>query len=252
MNKKFRNEVQALFEKSKDKAPVSISEADLGALPEPVQRYLRYAQVLDKESIRTVRLKQEGTFKTKPEQSWMPMVAEQYFTTDPPAFLWYGTITPFPFMTISARDLYANGHGYMLVKLLSLFTLGNESGPNIDQGGAVRYLAEIAWFPTAWLSDYIQWEAIDSQSAKVTISHEKIISSAVLNFDELGRITDLKAERYYGEQMQHWSGKIEEYQEIGGILIPTKVEVTWNLPDGDFSYFRSEITEIEFNCTTTF
>jgi Family of unknown function (DUF6920) len=31
------------------------------------------------------------------------------------------------------------------------------------------------------------------------------------------------------------------------MLIPTRVEVAWNLASGDFSYFRGEITEIEYN-----
>jgi hypothetical protein len=31
------------------------------------------------------------------------------------------------------------------------------------------------------------------------------------------------------------------------MLILTRVEVTWNLASGDFSYFRGEITEIDYN-----
>ena len=246
MKKAIRSEAAELLEKSEDIPPVTISKADLSGLPEPVQRYLRYAQVIDKEIIRKVYLKQKGFFRTKVDQRWMPMVAEQQFTTHPPAFLWYGTVKPFPLVSISARDLYSGGQGNMLVKFLSTITMGNESGPHMDQGAALRYLAEIAWFPTAWLADYIQWDAVDAQSAKATISHHEIVTSAFLGFNEIGQLTELHAERYMGEQLQQWSGTYAAYQEIDGFLIPTNVEVVWNLPAGAFSYFRGDITEIEF------
>ena len=78
----------------------------------------------------------------------------------------------------------------MLVKLLSIITLANEHGPEVDQGELLRYLAEIVWFPTAWLSDYIQWEAIDAQSAKATIILPNNTVAAVLHFNEKGQMTE--------------------------------------------------------------
>jgi hypothetical protein len=40
---------------------------------------------------------------------------------------------------------------------------------------------------------------------------------------------------------------VEDYREAGGMRIPMKVDVLWHLDTGDFSYFRAEITEIEYN-----
>ena len=57
MRKMIRKEASALFEKSQALPSVTVTEADLGGMPEPAQRYLRYARVLDKEFIRTIRLK---------------------------------------------------------------------------------------------------------------------------------------------------------------------------------------------------
>ena len=54
----------------------------------------------------------------------------------------------------------------MLVKLISLFGIADASGPEIDQGANLRWLAESAWFPYAFLGDQIKWEAIDNHSAR--------------------------------------------------------------------------------------
>ncbi len=251
MRSTIRNQALELLQHGEQAPPVLITEAHLIGLPEPTQRYLSYAQVVGKETIRTVRLKQKGFMRQQPGQKWLPLVAEQYFTTNPPAFLWHGTIHPFPLVSMSATDRFSDGHGNMLIKLLSFVTLADARGPEMDQGALLRYLAEIAWFPTAWLSDDIQWQAIDAQSVKATIRHRSVTASAVLYVNEQGQLTHLTAERYMEEhghyRLEPWSGQYKEYQEVSGMRIPTKVEVTWHLAAGDFTWFRVELTEIEYN-----
>jgi hypothetical protein len=240
-----------LWQQREQTPPVLITEADLLRLPEAMRRYLSYVHVVGKEPIQTVRLKQRGFFRTQPGQKWLPMVAEEYFTTKPFAFLWCGKIRLLPLISISARDRFSNGHGNLLVKLLSLVPLAEVHGPEADQGELLRYLGEIIWFPTAWLSDAIEWQAIDAQAVQVTIRQPSVTVSAVLYVNEQGQMTHLTAERFMDEgkssRLERWSAQCSEYQEVSGMLIPTRVEVTWNLASGDFSYFRGEITEIEYN-----
>jgi len=135
--------------------------------------------------------------------------------------------------------------------MLSLITMADASGPEVDQGALLRYLAEMMWFPTAWLADYIQWESIDAHSAKATLRHAGLTVSAVLHFNEDGLVAQVTAERYWDENgkfaLRKWSGRVEDYREAGGMRIPMKVDVLWHLDTGDFSYFRAEITEIEYN-----
>src|SRR5436190_3795923 len=125
MKSTLHNEAFALLQSGEQAVPALITDAHLTGLPEPVQRYLSYAGVVGKEPIRTVRLKQQGFMRQQPGQKWMPLVAEQHFTTNPPAFLWHCTIRPFPLVSISATDRFSGGHGNMLVKLWSCITLGD-------------------------------------------------------------------------------------------------------------------------------
>src|SRR6266851_6310347 len=188
-----------LLQQSEQTHPVLITEADVLRLPEAMQRYLRYTRVVGKEPIQTVRLKQRGFFRTQPGQKWLPMVAEEYFTTNPFAFLWHGKIRLLPLISISAWDRFSNGHGSLLVKLLSLVILADVHGPEADQGELLRYLAEMIWFPTAWLSDAIEWQAIDANSVQATFREPGVTGSVVLHMNEQGQLTNVTADRYKEE-----------------------------------------------------
>jgi len=61
----------------------------------------------------------------------------------------------------------------------------------------VRYLAEIVWFPSAALNDYIHWEQIDSTTAKATMTYVRITSSGLFKFDMDVNAISFEAKRYY-------------------------------------------------------
>ncbi len=247
---KVKNEVKELF-KNKETKPRIVTEEDIKNLPEPVQRYLRYAQVIGREEIKTVRLKQKGFIRANEKQKWMPFEAEQYYNTNPPGFIWYANAKPVPFPLIKVRDRFYEGRGNMLVKLLGLKKIADATGYEMDQGALVRYLNEIMWFPTAYLSDYIHWEPVDSNSSKATISYKGVTASAVIYFNEKGEVTSFITKRYRDVNgkfvMETWSTPIKGYKEINGIMIPAKGKAVWNLSSGDFSYITLEITDIEYN-----
>ena len=226
-----------------------ITEDKILALPEPVQRYLTYAQVVGKEPIQMIRLKQQGYMRQKPGQKWIPLKAEQCFTTNPPSFLWHGTMRPFPFFWMTGIDRFKDGHGTLRIKLLSFIPLPLASGPKMDQGELQRYLGEFIWFPTAWFSDDITWQAIDEHSVQATLHTSKTSGSVVLHMNDQGQLTLVTAQRYMDNQglLTPWSIQLDAYREVNGMRIPTAFEVTWHPASGDFTWFRGQITEIEYN-----
>ncbi|TMD54357.1 MAG: hypothetical protein E6I93_06985, partial [Chloroflexi bacterium] len=119
MNRTIQHEALALLQQSEQAQPMLITDVGLTGLPEVVQRYLRYAGVVGEEPIRTVRLTQQGVMRQQPGKKWIPLVAEQYFTTKPPAFLWHCTMRPIPPVWITATDQFFQGHGSMRIKLWS-------------------------------------------------------------------------------------------------------------------------------------
>ena len=77
-----------------------------------------------------------------------------------------------------------------------LFAVADASGPEIDQGSALRWLAESLWFPYALVSDAIEWESIDARSARATLRGDGLATQAVFEIDEEGKIAALHADRY--------------------------------------------------------
>jgi hypothetical protein len=139
----------------------------------------------------------------------------------------------------------------MLMKIMSLKTIADASGPEIDQGALLRYLAETMWVPTAVLSDHIGWEHIDSHSAIATMKYAGVYASGGFTFNDKGEITEFTAERY-GDfdgkcRMETWLAKATDYKEFNGFIALSKGRITWKLKTGDFERYRFEVKEMEYN-----
>ena len=106
-----------------------ITTGMLQNLPEPVQRYMAYTGLAGKPWIDTVRLKQAGRFRQGLDRPWMPMTAEQTYTTNPPAFVWNARFKVAGLPLMRARDKYESGQGHMFGKIAGLFTIfDNDAG----------------------------------------------------------------------------------------------------------------------------
>jgi hypothetical protein len=222
------------------------------ALPEPVRRHLDYALRNGTPAVRTVRMLHGGSFRTKPEEPWFPIEGEEYFTVGKPGFVWAARMEPSPALWIAARDQVIDGHGNMLVKLYSTFTIANALGAQIDEGSRMRWLAETMWFPYALAGKEIRWEPIDARSARATLLDGGSPASVTFEFDDEGKISGIRAQRYRdagGGQavLTPWLGHVGDYREFNGVRIPTSVEVAWKLDGREFSYARFQVTAVEFN-----
>ena len=41
-----------------------------------------------------------------------------------------------------------------------------------------------------------------------------------------------------------WVGRFGDYIELGGIRVPGSAEVSWELPEGPFTYWRGEVASL--------
>jgi hypothetical protein len=246
-----REEVEALFRHAKQRDGAVITQDSVSGLPEPIRRMLRRAGTMGTAVPSTVRLRQRGTFRMAEGAPWIPFTAGEYFTTDPPGFVWVARMEPAPLVSIVGRDLFMDGHGNMDIRLWSLFRVANVSGPEIDQGALLRYLNETMWFPAAALSPYITWEAVDDTSARATMSNAGSTVSATFFIDPVGRLMNMVADRYRytaGKySLDRWSTPIREYGVWNGIFVPTEGEGVWKLDTGDFPYIRLCIVDLEYD-----
>ena len=230
-----------------------ISEEDLESVPDIVQLWMENAGIVGKERTATVFFRQSGEMRTSIDGSWMEVEAEQFVRTANPGFIWMADVKAAPYIYLAGRDKYVDGKGQMLIKLLSLVPVADSKGKEIDQGAMLRYLAEIVWYPSAALENYISWKEVDSTRVKATMTYGDITASGLFDFNKYGEVIRFEAERYYDRKdkatLETWVIDIREdsYQLISGIRVPTKAQVTWKLPEGDFTWYKLEISDLEYN-----
>ncbi len=251
-DKMVQKEQKQLIANIPGKIPEKISEADIENLPEIVQKWMLNSGVTGKPEIFSVRLKQKGEMKTKPDGSWMPFYAEQYFDVKNPAFNWRTEVKLFPGIHLAGRDKFKEGDGQMQIKLLSLFNVVDEvENEKVNSGTMLRFLGEICWFPSAALNRYIAWEEVDVTSAKATFSLNSKAVSGLFTFNENGELKSFEAERFYGAgqdaKKEKWFIETISYNEFEGIKVPAECQVTWKMPEGDFTWLKLEITTLEYN-----
>ena len=198
-NKMVQKESKQILQNSQVENLPVISKDDINHLPKTVQKWMKNSGAIGKEKIVSVRLQQTGTMRTKPESKWMLFTAKQYFNVENPAFIWTTKADAMPIINMVGRDKLYEGEGEMLIKLGSLIPVVDEGkNDKINQGAMIRFLAEMCWFPSAALNDYIFWEIIDDTSAKAILTINNKSASGVFTFSTEGDLVSFEAERYYG------------------------------------------------------
>lgn len=244
-----QREIATLFDASQPVDGVFSAE-NITHLPEPVQRYLIRSIPEGYPLISSVMLQQEGKMRQSPEQTWSPFEAYQVFTINPPAFVWMADMHMMPLLDVAARDKYQDGHGEMLIALQATIPIANGQGKTYDTGAFIRYMAEMMWFPTAMLQDYITWEAIDDRTAiaVATVADQSV--RVTFHFDDNSDIAYIEShDRHMGDDVDTtaWYGYCHDYQRFDGVRIPTSIEVGWAPDSGYYAWWRGTITQIEYD-----
>lgn len=239
-------QVEKLFSESKTLKNQTFHYEQLNGLPEPVQGYFRYALEDGQSYLSHLRLKHTGHFKTGIGKDWVDIKGEQYFTAQPPGFVWLGKTKKF-----KARDSYVEGKGNLSVYLFGFLRILKSEGKTIDQAELLRWLGESVWMPTNLLPDENKkWKKIDDNSAKITFTFNGMSVYYNITFNETGQIEKLETERYKDENnLEKWVGKVSNYTKVNGMMVPANIEASWMTDDGEYTYARFHVTEFEYDKT---
>lgn len=233
--------------------PGIITESDLRHLPPPVKKYLHYAGVVGKEKVVNVRMKCSGRIRSKPEDSWMTFVSEQYNFFDKPTRIFY--IKAFK-MGIPATGihLYKDEKAIMVIKLAGLFKVVDAKGREMDQGETVTVFNDMCFMAPATLIDKkIQWETVDPLTVKARYTNGNITIGADLFFNERGELVNFisndRFETTDGKNYKNypWSTPVNGYKDMNGVRIASSASAIYHRPDKDFCYGEFNLTEIEYN-----
>ena len=252
-DREVRHEVNQLFEANIEGARQVVTDDRIADLPPPVQRWMRQSGIVGRERIYAVRLRQEMLLRMTPDtERWTPAQAQQYVTTDTPAFIWTVDMQLMSVLPVAGRDRFDAGEGTMTINVLSLFpVVDSKNNERINTGALQRYLGEMVWFPSAALSPYVTWEQVGEHAARATMSVGGTTDAGTFYFNEAGEVSRYSAMRYRGDdetaERRAWVIDVRETREMEGLRIPTKMDITWKLDEGDWTWLQLEVTDIAYN-----
>ena len=224
----------------------------LAGLPAAVQKWLGRSGVIGKEKIYFVRMKQKIEIRSNPGDKKLCFKAERYFSPQSPVLVWQTRMQKIPLTCLNRNINAENNHDKILTSDLPWSDLIKASrNKKMNERTLLLYLSEICWFPSAALNKYIQWEAINTHSAKVTINCKGSIVSGVFEFDKNGDMVNFSSGNccYNGQYapVEKWQVEIKAYSQFNGIRIPGESEIKWKTTTGNINSIKLEITDLEFN-----
>lgn len=253
MKATYQNEVLLRLNEEKGNTPEILTEMDMKHLPETVKKYIRFAGFVGKEKIKNFYLKATGQIRGDQKSDWMPFLSEQYNYFNSPFRAFYITAKKWG-IPVTGLHLYKNETATMTIKLAGLFKVVDAKGPEMNQGETVTVLNDMCFMaPGSLISSDLQWEEINKNQVKATFTNGKISVSALLTFDDNGRLVNfLSYDRFEtsdGKKYHNlpWETPVKEYADFGGFHLPSKAEVVYKRPKGDFCYLIFNLKEIKYN-----
>ncbi len=216
-----------------------------------MRRCLRRSGVIGQAIPSSVIVRQRGRIRSSTESKWLGFVAKETYGIADPWFEWKASLRIAGITVGRATDTLRNGAGNMHVKLLGLMSVVDASGPEIDQGSALRWLNETMWFPAVWATNLISWREVDANTAigYLTISDRQVHGE--FRFDNEGRLVDFRADRYRtvgsDYEMTPWSTPLTRHDAFHGIELPCQGSGVWILEDSVFEYIQIELVDVHYD-----
>jgi hypothetical protein len=253
LQRKANIEVQQIEQtlQTRSSEPKLFTQEMIRDLPEPVQRYFRHAIALDTPLATSVRLTMQGKIRLAPEQSWMPLKAEEILSTK--GFIWKA-IAGRGLMQMRGADYYTQGEGRMRFLLWGLIPVVNAHSPDIIRSAVGRWAGEYFWLPSALLPDQgVSWQAIDQNTIQASLKADGEPITLTFVIDEQGKLLQSFLHRW-GDQTEdkHYTeipfgGRYQAEATFGGYTIPTQMGAGWGFgTDRYFEFIQTTVEQAQF------
>jgi hypothetical protein len=253
----YRDRTQDALADSPAGAEDLVTEQDLAALPEPLADYVRRSGALGRPRVVSFSAHFHGRIRSGPDQAWMPFTGEQTNILGPRTrrfFLMDATRSGLPVTVLhSFEDATATMHA----KVLSLFTVVDASGPEMDRGETVTVFNDLVVLaPAAIVDAPVRWTDIDARHVRGAFTNGDQIVSAELTFDADHDLVDFVSEDRLrasadGKTFVHqtWSTPLTGHRESGGRRVLVLGQGRWEAPEpeGSFTYVELHIEDIAYN-----
>jgi hypothetical protein len=228
-----------------------LTETDIVLLPIPIQKYIRYAGVLNKPKVKNMKVVFTGEMRDKGKE-FFKFISVQYNFFDSPTRLFFMKAKMYG-APVPGYHCYQNATATMQIKLLGLFNVVNIKGTEMNKAETVTVFNDMCLMaPAALIDKRIEWTPIDNLSAKATFTNGINTITATLYFNEQGQLLNfISDDRYAISEMKQYrfSTPVKDYTHLNERNIWKYGETIWHYPDGEFVYGKFTLKSIEYNVT---
>lgn len=250
------NRVMAALHALQPTSPQTFNEAMLVGLPEPAQRYFRFAIAPGTPLYTVANIEMEGRLSlgTADNPNWMAMTARQVLGV-PDGFLWQPS-TSAGGLSMSGSDAALRGTSWTRFWLLGLLPVVRAGGDSDHARGAFgRYVGEaLFWTPAALLPrDCIVWEPLGNNSARMVLTAYGMEQPVEVHVDDRGAPTRIVFPRWSDAnpqkqfQIQPFGGDLSDYRTFEGFTVPTVVHAGNFYGTADyFPFYQVRVTSVTY------
>lgn len=104
--------------------------------------------------------------------------------------------------------------------------------------------------PAALIDKRIEWQTLDNNSVKAVFHNVQVSVSAILKFDERGRLNNFISEDRVDVNSNRkvpFSTPVTEYGTVNGYKLPVAADAVWHFPEGDFVYGKFYLQDVQYN-----
>lgn len=224
-------------------------------LPEPAQRYFRFAIAPGTPLLPVAEIDMGGQFSlgTRDAPGFRPMRGRQILAA-PHGFVWRVRLPGW--IPLSGSDAGSASTSWTRFRMLGLIPLARLGGDRDHLRAAFgRYVAEaVFWTPAALLpAPDVRWQATGPDTASVTLSLGELTQTVACTVDAEGRLvavsflrwSNANPQKRYREQA--FGGTLSDFREVQGYRLPFRVEAGNQFGTDDyFAFYRAAVTAIRF------
>lgn len=239
---------------SQPSSPALYDPGMAARLPEPAQRFFNFAIAPGTPLLTVAEIHMGGEFSlgTREKPNYQAMDATQILAA-PLGFVWKLRLPGAVPVSGSDSGLWTR---FRIFGLLPVARLGGD--PDHRRAAYGRYVAEaLFWTPAALLpGPGVVWEALDENTARVTVSHRKLSQAVDMKVDDNGRPEQVTFMRWSNAnpektyRLQPFGGEFSDFHDVQGFRVPFHVKAG-NMfgTDESFIFFKAKVTSIRFPIT---
>jgi hypothetical protein len=250
---RYTSDVESAFTTVNETPDAILSEETISALPEPVQKYIRYTGALEKPAVESFKITMAGKIRSAEDTPWMEFTTEQYNFMDRTWRLFFME-AKMKGLPVAGYHAFKNGTAYMDIRLLSLIKVEYHDGEQMDVAETVTFFNDMCCMAPGSLTDNrIEWLETEGNVVRAAFTNNGIRISAWLHFNEEGQLVNFVSEDRWaleknGKMSQvRWETPLYDYREINGYRLASRADLIYNYPEGDFCYGKFEINNIDYS-----